>query len=65
MVCDKVVKQNERCQVVYKKVCSDLDLITQRSPTCPSTVEMCEWLQDSECLLMKEYPLLEIYMYLH
>ncbi|XP_048762690.2 ribosome biogenesis protein C1orf109-like [Ostrea edulis] len=55
VVCDKVIKQNERCQAVYKKVCNDLDLITQRSPTCPSAVEMFEWLHDSECLMMRDY----------
>lgn len=35
-------------------------MITKRSPTCPSVVEMMEWLQDIECLMMKQYPYLEV-----
>lgn len=54
-VCDKVAKQSLRCQVVYNKTSEDLDLLTQRSPTCPSAVEMLEWLQDSEHLMMNQY----------
>lgn len=54
-VSDKVVKQNERCQTLYNTVCEDLSLITKRSPTCPSVVEMMEWLQDIECLMMKQH----------
>lgn len=54
-VCDKVVKQNERCQTLYNKVHGDLSLTTQRSPTCPSVVEMMEWLQDIECLMIKQH----------
>lgn len=55
------MKQNERCQTLYNKVHEDLSLTTQRSPTCPSVVEMMEWLQDIECLMIKQYPyLLEV-----
>ncbi|XP_061197162.1 AFG2-interacting ribosome maturation factor-like [Saccostrea echinata] len=54
-VCDKVSKQCTRCQVVYNKTNEDLNMLTRRSPTCPSAVEMLEWLQDSEYLMMNQY----------
>ena len=56
-VCEKVVKQNERCQTLYNKAGDDLELLTRRSSTCPSVVEMLEWLQDTETLMMRQYPL--------
>ena len=56
-VCEKVVKQNERCQTLYNKAGDDLELLTHRSSTCPSVVEMLEWLQDTETLMMRQYPL--------
>lgn len=56
-VCDRVTKQCDYSMDLYRKHADTIHMnkITERTATCPSIVDMLEWIQNTERLFLQQY----------
>ncbi|KAJ8303609.1 hypothetical protein KUTeg_020005 [Tegillarca granosa] len=59
-----VTKQCDYSMDLYSKHADTIHMneITERTATCPSMADMLEWIQDTERLLLQQYPLYKLWI---